>query len=129
MKPHRTQARVRYAETDTSGIVYYNNYFIYFEVGRIEMFRELGLTYDRHLPIVEAHCRFHASAKFDDLLEIQTTCEELRTRAFRLGSRVYRLGDAAPELLAEGYVAMATVDDQGQLVPLPAPLRQALERA
>ena len=127
MKPHTTTLRVRYAETDASGIVYYNNYFIYFEVGRVEMFRELGLPYDQHLPIVEAHCRFHASACFEDLLEVQTFVEEVRSRAFRIGSRVFRVppGCGKPELLVEGYVAMATVDDQGQLVELPQAFREA----
>ena len=129
MKHFSMTLRARYAETDTSGIVYYNNYFVYFEVGRVEMFRELGLPYDRRLPIVEAHCRYHASAEFDDQLEVQTCVEEVRTRAFRVGSRVYRLpGDGGdPVLLVEGYVAMATVDDDGQLVPLPAPFREAFE--
>ncbi len=129
MKRFSTTLRARYAETDTSGIVYYNNYFVYFEVGRVEMFRELGLPYDRRLPIVEARCRYHASAQFDDRLEVQTFVEEVRTRAFRIGSRVYRLppGGGEPQLLVEGHVAMATVDDQGALIPLPAAFREAFE--
>ncbi len=131
MEPHSTSLRVRYAETDASGIVYYNNYFIYFEVGRVEMFRELGLPYDRHLPIVEAHCRFHASARFEDQLQVQTRVEEVRTRAFRIGSRVLRVppGSGDLELLVEGYVAMATVDDEGQLVELPPAFREAFAEA
>ena len=131
MKPFTTSLRVRYAETDTSGIVYYNNYFIYFEVGRVEMFRELGLPYDRRLPIVESHCRYHASARFDDLLLVETRVEEVRTRAFRIGSRVLRVppNGGEPELLVEGYVAMATVDDEGQLMELPAPFREAFAGA
>ena len=123
MKRFSTTTRVRYAETDASGIVYYNNYFVYFEVGRVELFRQLGLPYDRRLPIVEARCRYHASARFDDLLRIETFVEQLRTRAFRIGSRVYR----DRQLLVEGHVAMATVDDQGQLIPLPDVFRETLE--
>ena len=69
LRQFRTQTRVRYAETDATGIVYYANYLIYFELGRIEMFRELGLSYDRHLPIVETGCRYHASASFDAPLD------------------------------------------------------------
>lgn len=127
MKKYETTTRVRYAETDATGIVYYNNYFIYFEVGRIEMFRELGLPYDYRLPIVETHCRYHASAKFDDELTIQTFVEEVRTKGFRLGARVYRNSreGGEPLLLVEGYTAMVTTDEAGTPRPLPPEFRAA----
>ena len=125
----QTRTRVRYAETDASGIVYYNNYFVYFELGRIEMFRELGLPYDEHLPIVETACRFHASARFDDLLEIHSFVEETRRCGFRIGCRVYRVDDdgADPALLAEGHTAMVTVDDSRTPTALPARFREAFD--
>jgi acyl-CoA thioester hydrolase len=150
----RTRLRARYAETDATGIVYYNAYFLYFEVGRVELFRELGLPYDWRLPIVETRCRYHASAKFDDLLEVESVVEELRTRAFRIGQRVYRLPTATerpernisfddaspisdmegapsatgPVLLATGYTVMMTQDATGP-IPLPERFREAFERA
>ncbi len=74
---YTTRTRVRYAETDATGIVYYGSYFEYFEVGRVEMFRTLGLPYDWRLPIVETHCRYRAEARFDDVLEVETTVEEV----------------------------------------------------
>jgi acyl-CoA thioester hydrolase len=119
---------VRYAETDASGIVYYANYFIYFEVGRLEMFRQLGLPYDRRLPIVETACRYRSSARFDDELEIQTTVDEIRTKGFRLGHKVFRIsGDRSePELLVEGHTAMVTADESGTPVRLPTEFRIAL---
>jgi acyl-CoA thioester hydrolase len=128
MRIFETYTRVRYAETDATAIVYYGNYFVYFELGRIEMFRELGLTYDRRLPIVQTHCQYHASASFDDPLRIETFLEEARTRSFRLGSRVYRVApdDAEPRLLVEGWTVMVTVDDQGP-TPLPATFRAAFD--
>jgi acyl-CoA thioester hydrolase len=120
---HATRTRVRYAETDASGIVYYANYFIYFEVGRLALFKELGLPYDRRLPIVETACRYHASARFDDEIEIRTTVDELRSKGFRLGHRVLRLPTAGavaqPELLVEGHTSMVTTDEAGTPVPLP----------
>jgi acyl-CoA thioester hydrolase len=61
MKIFTTRVRARYADTDTSGIVYYASYFLYFETGRFEMFRELGLPYDHRLPIVETACRYRAT--------------------------------------------------------------------
>ncbi len=123
-----TRTRARYGETDATGIVYYASYFLYFELGRVEMFRELGLPYDRHLPIVETGCRFRASARFDDQLEIHSYVEELRSKGFRIGCQVFRLVDGGePVLLVEGFTSMVTVDDDNQPIELPAPFRQALE--
>ena len=130
MRVFKTRTRVRYAETDCSGIVYYNQYFVYFELGRVELFRALQLPYDRRLPIVEAGCRFHASARFDDLLEIHTFVEEIRTRAFRFGHQVHRVRDEATdelELLARGFAAMVHADPGRQGAPMPARFREALE--
>ncbi len=129
MQVFKTRTRVRYAETDATGIVYYANYFIYFEVGRVEMFRELDLPYDRHLPIVETSCRYHASAEFEDELEIETFIAELRTRSFRIGQRVLRLREGAePELLVQGHTVMVLVDENVQPIPLTREFRQAFER-
>lgn len=123
-----TRTRARFAETDESGIVYYGSYFVYFELGRVEMFRELGLAYDFHVPIVETRCRYHAPARFDDELSIHTFVEELRTRAFRLGARVYRVRDHGDdELLCEGWTAMVTTGDDRRPIPIPADFRAALE--
>ncbi|MBI5498693.1 MAG: acyl-CoA thioesterase [Deltaproteobacteria bacterium] len=125
-KVFTTRFRARYAETDATGIVYYNQYFVYLEVGRIEMFRELGLTYDRHLPIVETGCRYHASAVFDDLLEVETFVEEVRAKRFRLGGKVFRIGgDGSRTVLVEGFCAMVTVGDDNRPVPLPPAFRAA----
>jgi acyl-CoA thioester hydrolase len=125
-----TRTRVRYAETDASGIVYYASYLLYFELGRIEMFRELGLPYDARLPIVETLCRYRAPARFDDLLEIQSFVAEIRSKGFCIGGRVHRVGEAGElELLAEGHTAMVTTDDERHAVPLPPRFRQALAGA
>lgn len=130
MQIFKTTTRVRYAETDAAGIVYYNNFFVYFELGRIEMFRQLGLTYDKHLPIAETHCRYRASAKFDDQLTIHTFVAELRSKGFRLGCRVYRqVPQEEDQLLAEGYTAMVTVDDQGKPIKLPENFLRAFTEA
>lgn len=128
MKTHVTHTRVRYGETDASGIAYYNSYFLYFELGRVEMFRELGLPYDERLPIRETHCRYHGSAKFDDLLEIRSFVEQVRTKGFQIGCRIYRVPPGQePELLVEGNTVMVTVDADGQPQPLPEPFRRAFE--
>ena len=75
--------RVRYAETDQMGVVYHANYAIYFEVGRTEMFRQIGLPYAKMeengimLPLIDLHCNYKQSAKYDDELTIVTTLEEM----------------------------------------------------
>jgi acyl-CoA thioester hydrolase len=127
MKIYKTRTRVRYGETDATGIVYYATYFLYFEVGRVEMFRELGLPYDRRLPIAETTCRYRASACFDDLLEIHSFVEEIRSKGFRIGCRVYRVGEGDElELLVEGHTSMVTVGDDEKPTPLPEAFRKAL---
>jgi acyl-CoA thioester hydrolase len=126
MKIFTTRTRVRYADTDASGIVYYASYFLYFETGRVEMFRELALPYDYHLPIVETACRYRAPARFDDLLEIQSFVQELRSKGFRIGHRVHRVADdGSLELLVEGHTAMVTVGEDRKAVALPSAFRAA----
>lgn len=125
-KIFKTRTRVRYAETDAAGIVYYNNFFVYFELGRIEMFRELALPYDRRIPIAETHATFHASAAFDDPLEIHSWVEEVRRAGFRIGCRVYRVREGEePALLADGYTSMVSVGDDRRHTPLPEAFRTA----
>ncbi len=78
-----TTTRVRYAETDQMGIVYYGNYAQYFEIGRVESIRQLGYSYKEMeadgvmLPVVEVHIKYLRSAVYDDLLTIRTTLREL----------------------------------------------------
>ena len=110
MKTYKTRFRVRYAETDAAGIVYYSNFFIYFEVGKMELFRELGLPYDRRLPMVEAHCDFKKTAKFDDLLEVQTTVPEVYEKGFKVVSKIYKVEKKRLTLLCEGYTIHITTD-------------------
>ena len=128
MKTFVTRTRVRYAETDAAGIVYYNNYFVYFELGRIELFRALDLPYDWRLPIAHTEASFHASAVFDDPLEIQSHVAELRRCGFKIGCRVYRTREGEdPLLLAEGSTSMVTVDGAKKPTALPEAFRAAFE--
>ena len=78
--PHSSsRIRVRYAETDKMGVVYYANYFVWFEVGRTDLLRESGWNYREMetdgfvLPVIEARCAYRASAKYDDEIEVRTS--------------------------------------------------------
>ena len=79
MTSHETRLRVRYAETDRMGVVYYANYLVWFEVARADLMRTLGWTYREmeesgvFLPVIEAQCEYRRPARYDDEIEIRTT--------------------------------------------------------
>jgi acyl-CoA thioester hydrolase len=128
MKKFTTRIRARYCETDAAGIIYYGSFFQYFEVGKMEMYREIGLTYDRTIPIVETRCRYPAPCYFDDLLEIHTWFEELGTSSFTVRSEVYRVEEDGLILVGEGHTAHVHIDEGRRAAPLPAAYRDAIER-
>jgi acyl-CoA thioester hydrolase len=119
------QIRVRYAETDRMGLLHHANYLIYFEQGRTELLRSLGLTYKEledqgHLLVLsKVEVRYRSPARYDDLLTLKTTV--VRTTAVRIDHRydLYRDGT----LLAEGTSTLACVDRDGRLQALPDFLR------
>jgi len=98
--------RVRYAETDQMAVVYYANYINWFEVGRTEMLRQMGLTYRQMeedglvLPVVEVKCRYKHPARYDDEITIRTWVVQLRASFMRFQYEVVRKSDG--RLLAEG---------------------------
>jgi acyl-CoA thioester hydrolase len=133
--PVTTQVRVRYAETDQMGIVYYANYLVWFEIGRVELLRSLGLAYSQletdHqciLPVVEATCRYRSPARYDDEILIETRPSLLRGSVIKFGYRLLRKGQEGeePTLLAEGETVHVVCDDQLNKKPLPAEHEAAL---
>ena len=126
-----SEVRVRYAETDAEGVVYYANHFVYMEVGRINYLRAFGI--DRAfwqraglgLVIVEASCRYHAPAYFDDRLVIRTWMEEIRRSSFSMRYEI--LNAESKRLLAESRTAQVFVDLRTMRpIRLPPELRQAV---
>ena len=139
--PVTTQVRVRYAETDQMGIVYYANYLVWFEIGRVELLRSMGLAYSQletdHqciLPVVEATCRYRSPARYDDEILIETRPSLLRGSVIKFAYRLLRKGPegAEPTLLAEGETVHVVCDGQLNKKPLPpkheAALRAMMER-
>ena len=133
--PVTTQVRVRYAETDQMGIVYYANYLVWFELGRVELLRSLGLAYSRletdHgciLPVIEARCRYRSPARYDDEILIETRPAMMRGTVIKFAYRILRKGHEGEEntLLAEGETVHVVCDDQLQRKPLPKHYAQAL---
>ncbi len=134
--PVTTEVRVRYAETDQMGIVYYANYLVWFELGRVELLRSLGLAYSQleteHeciLPLVEATCRYRAPARYDDEILIETRPALLRGSVLKFAYRILRKShdDSEPALLAEGETVHVVCDDQLKRKPLPKHYAAALK--
>src|ERR1700693_3914411 len=120
-----TSIRVRYAETDQMGVVYYGNYFTWFEVGRVELCRELGFEYkqmeiedDSFIVVAEARCRYKRPARFDDLLTVRTRVTQSQRRTLRFGYEILR--QPANELLATGETMHVICDSKGRPKSLPA---------
>ena len=133
--PVITEVRVRYAETDQMGIVYYANYLVWFEIGRVELLRSLGLAYsqleidhDCILPVVNASCRYRSPARYDDQILIETRPSLLRGSVIKFAYRILRKAPEGedPTLLAEGETVHVVCDDQLNRKPLPAHYEQAL---
>src|SRR5919106_923970 len=91
--------RVRYAETDKMGVVYYANYFVWFEVARADLLRSLGWSYREmehagvSLPVIEAHCDYHRPARYDDELEVRTEGRMISPIRMEFQYEVRRVGD------------------------------------
>ena len=119
-----TRLRVRYAETDQMNVVYHSNYIIWFEVGRVEFMRQLGITYREieqrdqlHLPVVEVRCRYKAPARYDDEITIRTHIARLRSSLIQFQYQVLRVEDGL--LLAEGESTHVAVDARMVKTPFP----------
>ena len=134
--PTTTQVRVRYAETDQMGIVYYANYLVWFELGRVELLRSLGLAYSKleldHgciLPVIEARCRYRSPAKYDDEILIESWPSLVRGSVIKFAYRILRKAQDGGEntLLAEGETVHVVCDDQLQRKPLPEHYAEALK--
>jgi len=124
--------RVRYAETDQMGVVYHANYLIWFEVGRVELIRALGIEYKRmeteddcHIVVADAHCRYHLSAEYDDVLRIRTRIAEARNRIIKFSYEVIR--DADGRVLANGETTHVICGSNGRPKMLPEKYRSVFD--
>jgi acyl-CoA thioester hydrolase len=122
--------RVIYGDTDQMGVVYYANYLRWFEKGRSELLRQVGLPYSTieqqgfNFPVVEATCRYHESARYDDDVRIETELAELGRASLSFQYRILRAGDNA--LLATGSTKHACLDKAGKVTRVPATLHDAI---
>jgi acyl-CoA thioester hydrolase len=123
-----SRVRVRYAETDKMGVVYYANYFVWFEVGRTDLLRQAGWSYREMevegfaLPVIEAHCEYRQSARYDEELDIRTEGSLLSPIRVQFAYEVVRVGDGL--VLAAGRTVHASLDGNGRPCRLPARVKE-----
>ncbi len=128
-----TTVRVRYADTDQMKFAYYGRFFEYFEQGRSDLLRSIGLPYAHieelgfQLPVIEAHASFKRSARYDDELEIVTMLREVPVARVRLDYEVYRAGET--EVLADGYTIHGFLNAaNGKPTRAPAQFVEVIEK-
>lgn len=131
---NESRLRVRYVETDQMGVVYHSNFFIWFEVGRVEFLRQLGFTYrdmERddgcYIAVVDARCRYKAPARYDDRIVVRTWLKNLRGSLIHFAYEARREDDGA--LLAEGETTHIVTDANMQRRELPEKYRAAFATA
>jgi acyl-CoA thioester hydrolase len=131
--PTTTEVRVRYAETDQMGVAYHANYLIWCEIGRTDFIRKAGMSYadmERDglgLAVSDATLRYHASAKYDDVIIVETALTEVKSRAVTFQYTMTR-ADTGVKLATASTTLMA-IDDAGKLRAMPPAIRELLEHA
>jgi acyl-CoA thioester hydrolase len=128
--PHETRLRVRFAETDQMGIVYYANYFVWMELGRVEWCRSRGVRYKDMeekdgilLTVAEASCRYHKPARYDEEVVVETTIAKAHARLVRFGYRM--INSESGEELATGETAHVFCGRDLRPTKLPHKYREA----
>ena len=121
--------RVRYAETDKMGVVYYANYFVWFEVARADLLRSLGWSYRDmekagvSLPVIDAQCQYHRSVRYDDELDVKAEGRLLSGVRMEFQYEVVRREDHT--LAASGRTVHAALDPAGKPCRLPGRIQEA----
>jgi acyl-CoA thioester hydrolase len=124
LKRNQVNIRVIYADTDAMGIVYHTNYIKWFEIGRTELLRDVGIVYAKmealgyNLPLTEVYCNYLLPAKYDQIIVVETELEYLKRASMKF---VYTIWDEDREkTLVEGYTIHACTNKIGKIVRIPS---------
>ncbi|MCX5847061.1 MAG: thioesterase family protein [Deltaproteobacteria bacterium] len=124
MKRNHVKIRVIYADTDAMGIVYHTNYIKWFEIGRTELLRSIGIVYAQmesqgyNLPLTEAYCHYLLPARYDQIIIVETEMEYLKRASMKFN---YTISDEDKEkILVEGYTVHACTNNLGKIVRIPS---------
>jgi acyl-CoA thioester hydrolase len=128
---NETRLRVRYAETDQMGVVYHSNHLIWFEVGRVELMRQLGFSYrdlereeERFIAVAEVKCRYRAPVFYDEEVAVRTWLKTVRESVIVFQYELMRIENGA--LLAEGETTHVVTDAKMKVTTLPEKYRRVL---
>jgi acyl-CoA thioester hydrolase len=131
---NETRLRVRYAETDQMGVVYHANHFIWFEVGRVELLRQLGFSYrdmeardNLFVAVAEATCRYRTPIRYDEEILVRTQMLNVRESVIHFGYELRRVADDA--LLAEGETTHIVTNANMKIAMLPDKYMEAFRAA
>jgi len=131
MKYFDYDIRIRYSETDQMGVCYYANYLSWFEVGRTEFFRALGLPYTEceknevYLPVGEVYCRYHSPLRYDDLITIRTMVTMLKRSSIRFDYEITKKGSDV--CIAEGHTKHVFVNKEMKPCRIPKEICEKVE--
>ena len=130
MSKHSMKLRVRYAETDKMGVVYYSNYLVWFEVARTEFFREKGIVYrdieekDKiYLPVTEAYCRYRSPLRYDDEVEILTEVTYIGPTRITFEFEVMSGG----KVTTTGKTVHVFVNEKGSPIRVPDAIKKSMQ--
>ena len=129
--PHVSEFRVRYAETDRMGVVYHANYLVWCEIGRTDLIRAKGMSYAEMesagvlLAVADASIRYHAPARYDDPIRVETTISDVRSRTVTFE---YLITHAETrERLVSARTTLVSIEPGGRTIALPPAIRSLLE--
>ncbi len=128
---HEIPVRVRYRDTDRMGVVYYGNFFAFFEIARAELLRDLGYPYSRmeeegyHLVVVEAAARYKANVGYDALIRMRSSVTEIKRVQICFE---YQALDDQGKLLVSGHTVHACTDLDGRMVRFPSKFKELVEQ-
>jgi acyl-CoA thioester hydrolase len=127
---HEQRLRVRYEETDATGVVYYAKFLVWMEVGRVALLREVGLgpkervRRELEFPVVQAQADYRSSARFDDEIVVKTRVASIGHKSIKFENEIYKFPEM--KLLATGHTIHALVSPRGETVPFSDELRSTL---
>lgn len=130
MFAHSIEIRVRYQETDKLGIVYYANYYVWFEIARTEFFRSIGLPYAGmeqngiYIVIANSSCQYKQPAYYDDRISVKSWISSVMNTSFTFEYEVVR----GKDLLAAGKTVQVVVNKDRKPVKIPSDIRELIER-
>ena len=127
-----TKVRVLYADTDAMGVVYHTNYIRWFELGRNELMRQLGVAYTEleklslNLPLTKVSCNYLISARYDQLLTVETKFDYIKRASIRFNSRIW--DENKENMLVEGYSIHACTNNEGKIRRIPKLLLELINK-